>query len=94
MTTEDFVNELSKQLSPDLPKTSEILTAAVNVIKEKLSEGACITIESFGIFDTEKKPEYILVKQNEQQQFLVPPKITVVFKPDSAFIEKIKKKEV
>jgi len=94
MTTEDFVNELSKQLSLDLPKTSEILTAAVNVIKEKLSEGACITIESFGIFDTEKKPEYILVKQNEQQQFLVPPKITVVFKPDSAFIEKIKKKEV
>lgn len=94
MTTEDFVNELSKQLSLDLPKTSEILTAAVNVLKEKLSEGACITIESFGIFDTEKKPEYILVKQNEQQQFLVPPKITVVFKPDSAFIEKIKKKEV
>ena len=94
MKTEDFVAELSKRLSLDLTKTSEILTVAVNIIKDKLSEGASITVEGFGIFDTKKKPEYILVKQEEQQQFLVPPKITVVFKPDSAFIEEIKEKEV
>jgi nucleoid DNA-binding protein len=92
MTNEDFVNALSQQLNLEPSKTLELLTATVNIINEKIEEGARISVDDFGIFDTEKKPEYIFVEQKSQQQFLVPPEITVVFKPDSAFIEKIKEK--
>ncbi len=94
MTNEDFVNALSQQLNLEPSKTLELLTTTVNIINEKLVEGACISIEDFGILDTKKKPEYIFVEQKNQQRFLAPPEITVVFKPNSSFIDKIKEKAV
>ncbi|MDD2225495.1 MAG: HU family DNA-binding protein [Dysgonamonadaceae bacterium] len=92
MTNEDFVAALSQQLNLETKKTSEILATAITIISEKLAEGARISVENFGILATEKKPEHIFVEQESRQRFLMPPEIEVVFKPNSAFIEKFKEK--
>lgn len=58
MTNEDFVAALSQQLNLETKKTLEILATAITIISEKLAEGARISVENFGILDTEKTRTY------------------------------------
>lgn len=90
MTNEDFLTELSHRLNWTTSKTSATLTMAVSIMNEKLSEGVQISLQDFGVFDTQKESEYIFVDSDTQQRFLVPPNIIAVFNPAAAFEEKIK----
>ncbi|HKM44903.1 MAG TPA: HU family DNA-binding protein [Dysgonamonadaceae bacterium] len=88
MTNKELIAELSDRLGWTQVKVSEILAQAVDQINADLANNSLITIQNFGTFQTKKKAERISVNPLTKQRFLVPPKISVHFKPSSVLKEK------
>ncbi|HUI32890.1 MAG: HU family DNA-binding protein [Dysgonamonadaceae bacterium] len=90
MTNKELIAELSERLGWTQIKVSEVLAETIEQMNTKLAENASITIPNFGVFQTRKKSERISVNPQTQQRFLVPPKISVNFKPSTILKEKYK----
>ncbi|MDD3356990.1 MAG: HU family DNA-binding protein [Dysgonamonadaceae bacterium] len=90
MTNKELITELSERLGWTQIKVSEVLAETIEQMNTKLAENASITIPNFGVFQTRKKSERISVNPQTQQRFLVPPKISVNFKPSTILKEKYK----
>ncbi len=90
MTNKELVADLSEQLGWTQVRVSEVLTQTVELLNSKLGENATIAIPNFGSFQTRKRAERISVNPQTQQRFLVPPKISVNFRPASVLKEKYK----
>lgn len=90
MTNKELIAQLSERLGWTQIRVSEILSQTVDQMSAHLIDNSIITIQNFGIFQTRKKAERISVNPQTQQRFLVPPKITVHFKPSSILKEKYK----
>ena len=90
MTHKDFIATLSQRLNQSQTKTSELLDVAVALMNEKLAEGAQLSVQHFGVFETRKKSERISVNPLTQERFLVPPKIVATFKPAVGLKERFK----
>ena len=90
MTNKELVAELSEQLGWTQVRVSEVLAQTIEQLNNNLANNAIITIPNFGVFQTRKNAERISVNPQTQQRFLVPPKISVNFKPASVLKEKYK----
>lgn len=91
MTNKELIAELAKRLDLTQVQTVKILDDAVSVISDTLSSNDSINIQGFGSFETKKKQERVSVNPVTKQRFLVPPKITPVFKPGPVVKDKLKK---
>ena len=90
MTNKEFITELSERLGWTQIRVAEVLAQTADHMNFNLAKNATITIPNFGVFQTRKRAERISVNPLTQQRFLVPPKITVNFKPASLLKEKYK----
>ncbi len=90
MTNKELVAELSEQLGWTQVKVSEVLAQTVEQLNSKLADNATIAIPNFGVFQTRKSAERISVNPQSKERFLVPPKISVNFKPSSVLKERYK----
>lgn len=90
MTNKELVAQLADQLGWTQIKVSEMLTQTVELMNAQLADNSTISIQNFGSFQTRKKAERISVNPQTQQRFLVPPKISVHFKPSSTLKDKYK----
>ena len=91
MTNKELIAELAKRLELTQVQTATFLEDAVSIVSENLAENNTINIQGFGLFETKKKQERISVNPVTKQRFLVPPKLTPVFKPGPVVKEKLKK---
>ena len=90
MSNKELVAQLSERLDWTHIKTSEILAEIVEELHSQLANNSIINVQNFGSFQTRKKTERISVNPQTQQRYLVPPKISVHFKPSSILKEKFK----
>lgn len=81
MTHKELVAELAKRLGQTQAKTSELLEAFTAVMNDSLAEGNSVNFQGFGLFETKKKMERISVNPVTKQRFLIPPKISAVYRP-------------
>lgn len=91
MTNKELIAELAKRLDLTQTQTSKLLEDAVSVISENLAKSNTINIQGFGLFESKKKQERVSVNPVSKQRFLVPPKITPVFRPGQVVKDKLKK---
>lgn len=91
MTNKELIAELAKRLDWTQVQTAKVLDDAVSVISKTLSGNNTVNIQGFGLFEAKKRQERVSVNPVTKQRFLVPPKITPVFKPASVVKEKLKK---
>ncbi len=59
-------------------------------VAETLKEGDSITIPSVGSFEPRKRLERVSVHPTTGKRLLIPPKLSVVFKPSSLLKQKIR----
>ena len=57
---------------------------------ERLVEGDSVQLSNLGVFEVKKKLERIIVSPGTGQRMLVPPKLTLAFKPNSTWRTQIK----
>lgn len=90
MTNKELVSDIAEQLGWTQVKVSEVLAQTVELLNSKLANNDVVTIANLGVFQTKKRDERISVNPQTEQRFLVPPKISVNFKPTSDLKEKFK----
>lgn len=94
MTNLELIAALAKRLDWTQKHTTEILDAAVSLITENLEDGKSLNIQGFGLFEAKKKGERVSVNPVSKQRFLVPPKITVAFRPGQTLKDNLKNLKV
>lgn len=91
MTNKELIAELAKRLDLTQIQAGKLLEDAVSVISDNLVEVNSVNIQGFGLFETKKKQERVSVNPVTKQRFLVPPKLTPVFRPGQVVKEKLRK---
>lgn len=91
MNTKELISELKKRLNHDKDKVDVLLDSTVKIIEQELLNNNSVGIQGFGVFDVRKKEERISVNPITKQRMLVPPKLTLSFKPSTTLKERIKK---
>ena len=56
---------------------------------EELQDGKILALSGFGTFEVKKKMERIIVTPGSKQKLLVPPKLSLTFKPSAILKDKI-----
>lgn len=81
---------IAKRMGRNSGDVTKLLEAFVTIIKERCGELDSIAVPGFGTFEGKKKLERIVVNPGTGKRMLVPPKITLTFKPSTLLKSKIK----
>lgn len=66
-----------------------ILDAFRDTIAEKCAEADVIALPQFGTFESRKRVERVAIHPATGKRILVPPKVSLVFKPSSMLKQKV-----
>lgn len=81
---------LSKRMERSNVDMNKLIDAFITTVKEYCGELDSIAIPGFGTFEAKKRLERIVVNPGTGKRMLIPPKITISFKPSSLLKAKIK----
>lgn len=90
MNNKEFIGELSRRLGYTNKDTARLMASLVDVMGEELQEGKILSFQGFGTFEVKKRLERISVNPVTKQRLLVPPKLTLSYKPSPILKEKFK----
>ena len=88
MSNKEFIAALSRELKYTTKETTVYVNALVQEMGAQLEDGNQLSIAGFGSFDVRKKLERVLIKPSTKQRMLVPPKMSISFKPAPSLKEK------
>ena len=88
MSNKEFIAALSRELKYTTKETTVYVNALVQEMGAKLEDGNQLSISGFGSFDVRKKLERVLINPSTKQRMLVPPKMSISFKPAPSLKEK------
>lgn len=91
MTQTELINEVAKRLNWTEESVEELLDTLSATIGEQLASGNNVSIQDFGVFETEKISEHIIVSSESDDRHLMPPKIDASFVPASHLKEQFLK---
>lgn len=94
MTNQELIAALAKRLGWTQRQTIEVLETTVSILRTNLEDSNSINIQGFGLFETKKKGERISVNPVSKQRFLIPPKITLAFRPGQTIKDNLKNLQV
>lgn len=90
MNNKEFIADLASRTKMSSKEAASMASAAVSAIIGELMEENTIVVPGFGTFEVKKKLERVLVNPTTKQRMLIPPKMTVNFKPNTALKSKVK----
>lgn len=94
MTNQELVAILAKRLKLTQRETSDVLDSFITIFNSHLEKGDSVNIQGFGLFETKKRKERVSVNPVTKQKYLIPPKISVGFKPGQTIKDNLKNLEV
>ncbi|MDR0835956.1 MAG: HU family DNA-binding protein [Tannerella sp.] len=77
----ELVTALSKQTDMSPREIIDVLSAFYKLIGDTLTDGGSVNINGLGQFESKKKGERISVNPTNGKRYLIPPKLTPVYKP-------------
>lgn len=90
MTNKEFIEELSRRVNRSGKETASLVASLTECMSQILQDDKTVSLQGFGAFEVKKKMERISVNPVTRQRFLVPPKLTLSFKPSTVLKEKFK----
>jgi DNA-binding protein HU-beta len=91
VNNKEFIQELSKRLDISASDAQDDVQKLLGVLTSQLQgENATISVQNFGVFEVKKKMERISVNPVTQQRMLVPPKLSLAFRPSPKLKEMFK----
>lgn len=89
MENKKLIENVASALDKDRDEIIQLAQDLCSVVSDALKDGGSIAIPTFGTFDTKLRSERIAVHPSTGKKLLVPPKITVNFKPSALLKQKI-----
>ena len=86
----ELVKKLQQRLDKSREEVEAMLDAFCDTIVERCSQMDSIMIQGLGTFEARKKMERISVNPVTGKRMLVPPKVVLVFKPNTAIKNQLK----
>ena len=93
MNSKEFVGELSRRLGYTNKDATQLVASVVSILTAELQDGKTVSLQGFGNFEVKKKMERIVVNPVSGQRMLVPPKLTLGFRPSQVLKDKLNNKE-
>ena len=90
MNNKEFIAELASRTGFSAKDTQTLVNNIVNAMGDAFQEDNAVLVPNFGVFETKKKMERIMVNPASGQRMLVPPKLVLNFKPKQTLKEKLK----
>lgn len=90
MNNKEFISELSSRLGNSSQSTSKLVDSTIQIVSEELCEGNTVSVQGFGNLEVKKKMERVMVSPITKKRMLVPPKLTVSFKPSLVLKDRLK----
>jgi len=90
MNNKEFIAELSAKNDLPVKDAQKMVSDIIGAMGDAFQEGEQVSIVNFGTFELKKRLERIVVNPSTKQRMLVPPKLTLNFKPSSSWKELIK----
>lgn len=90
MNNKEFIAELASRTGFSVKDTQTLVNNIVNAMGDAFQEDNTVLVPNFGVFETKKKMERIMVNPASGQRMLVPPKLVLNFKPNQTLKEKLK----
>ena len=90
MNNKEFIAELASRTGFSAKDTQTLVNNIVNAMGDAFQEDNAVLVPNFGVFETKKKMERIMVNPASGQRMLVTPKLVLNFKPNQTLKEKLK----
>ena len=90
MNNKEFIAELASRTGFSAKDTQTLVNNIVNAMGDAFQEDNAVLVPNFGVFETKKKMERIMVNPGTGQRMLVPPTLVLNFKPNQTLKEKLK----
>lgn len=90
MNNKDFITELAERTGYTAKDTQKLATNLINAMADAFQEDNAVLVPNFGVFETKKKMERIMVNPSTGQRMLVPPKLVLNFKPNQTWKAQLK----
>lgn len=90
MDTKVALDLISSKSGISRETTASMLSALTEIVGEECAQLNSIAIPGFGTFEPKKKLERIAVHPSSGQRMLVPPKISLSFRPSALLKQKVK----
>ncbi len=86
----NILEELSRKLDRREEDVEFLIDELATLIAESVKDGNTLAIPSFGNFEPKKKLERVIVHPATGKRMLVPPRLTVNFKPSALLRQKVR----
>ena len=90
MNNKEFIAELSESMGYSTRDAQRLVDNVVNAMGDAFQEDNAVLVPNFGVFETKKKLERVIINPASGQRMLVPPKLVLGFKPNQSWKEKLK----
>jgi DNA-binding protein HU-beta len=87
----ELVTALSKQMDMPPQEILNLLSKFNKLVGDIISNGGSVNITGIGLIESKKKKERISVNPVNGKTYLIPPKLTPVYKPASQWKSYLKK---
>lgn len=93
MDHKTFLETLSQRVNAGKEETAEMVASLCQVLTETALEGDSVTFPGFGSFEPRKRIERIALHPSTGKRMLIPPKITLTFRPSTLLKQKVRNHE-
>ncbi len=93
MDHKTFLETLSQRINAGKDETGEMIGAFCQVLTDTALDGDTISFPGFGSFEPRKRIERIAIQPSNGKRMLIPPKITLTFKPSTLLKQKVRNHE-
>ena len=93
MNNKELTAVMAQRMGCTVREVAEWMTAFSSVMSTRLMDGDTVNLTGLGQFEVRKKDERVAVNPTNGKRYLVPPKLTPVFKPGSTLKNRLKAQE-
>ena len=90
MNNKEFIAELAERTGFNAKDTQKLVNNLIDAMGDAFQDDNSVMVANFGVFETKKKMERIMVNPSTGQRMLVPPKLVLNFKPNQTWKDKLK----
>lgn len=90
MDNKTLINKLSEKLDRDPEDVEVLVDSMCSLLIERIKEGDIISMPGFGLFEPKMRAERIVSHPSTGKKILVPPKMSMVFKPSALLKQKVR----
>ena len=90
MNNKEFIAELAERTGYSAKDTQKLVNTLIDAMGDAFQEDNSILVPNFGVFETKKKMERVMVNASTGPRRLVPPKLVWNCKPNKTRKDKLK----